>query len=221
MSNIFVHYLPDKKLTHFYVSAYRCDQSAWIVVIHGLDLINKFRSSFLIRTIRVRLLNCRTFLIIIKLIQFFLNCLHCPKISTRIFRIFCIGSFVVNNKSTAWRFHFSERVNYVIVLHSAKTVSIHSSLSNCRLNLKQRACMKLIIKICNNLSIAYHAISQMSRVFANGPGDLLSIADQNLLNAQKMILDAAFFNTQHYKVRIKDKVEQSREEVAPSPYTSV
>ena len=27
----------------------------------------------------------------------------------------------------------------------------------------------------------------------------------------KMVLDAAFLNTQHYKVRIKGKVEQSRE----------
>ena len=47
------------------------------------------------------------------------------------------------------------------------------------------------------------------RVFANGLGDLGSI--------QKMILDASLLNTQHYKVRIKGKVEQSREGVAPSP----
>ena len=34
---------------------------------------------------------------------------------------------------------------------------------------------------------------------------------------QKMVLDASLLNTQHYKVRIKGKVEQSREGVAPSP----
>ena len=34
---------------------------------------------------------------------------------------------------------------------------------------------------------------------------------------QKMVLDASLLNTQHYKVRIKGKVEQSREWVAPSP----
>ena len=34
---------------------------------------------------------------------------------------------------------------------------------------------------------------------------------------KKMILDASLLNTQHYKVRIKGKVEQSREGVAPSP----
>ena len=34
---------------------------------------------------------------------------------------------------------------------------------------------------------------------------------------QKMVLDASLLSTQHYKVRIKGKVEQSREGVAPSP----
>ena len=32
-----------------------------------------------------------------------------------------------------------------------------------------------------------------------------------------MVLDASLLNTQHYKVRIQGKVEQSREGVAPSP----
>ena len=32
-----------------------------------------------------------------------------------------------------------------------------------------------------------------------------------------MVLDASLLNTQYYKVRIKGKVEQSREGVAPSP----
>ena len=32
-----------------------------------------------------------------------------------------------------------------------------------------------------------------------------------------MVLDASLLNTQHYEVRIKGKVEQSREGVAPSP----
>ena len=32
-----------------------------------------------------------------------------------------------------------------------------------------------------------------------------------------MVLDASLLNTQHYKVRIKGKVEQSREGVVPSP----
>ena len=37
---------------------------------------------------------------------------------------------------------------------------------------------------------------------------------------QKMVPDAALLNTQRYKVRIKDKVEQSREWSSVLPYTS-
>ena len=36
---------------------------------------------------------------------------------------------------------------------------------------------------------------------------------------QKMVLDAALLNTQHCKVRIKGKVEQSRERSSGLPYT--
>ena len=38
---------------------------------------------------------------------------------------------------------------------------------------------------------------------------------------KKKVLDASLFNTQHYKVRIKGKVEQSRERSSAFPYTSV
>ena len=55
------------------------------------------------------------------------------------------------------------------------------------------------------------------RVFANGPGDLGSIPGRVIPKTQKMVLDASLLNTQHYKVWIKGKVEQSREGVASSP----
>ena len=51
----------------------------------------------------------------------------------------------------------------------------------------------------------------MVRVFANGLGDLDSIPGRVMPKTQKMVLDASLLNTQRYKVRIKDKVEQSRE----------
>ena len=57
----------------------------------------------------------------------------------------------------------------------------------------------------------------MSRVFANGPGDRGSIQCRVISKTQKMVLAAAVLNTQHYKVRIKCKVEQFRERVASSP----
>ena len=64
-------------------------------------------------------------------------------------------------------------------------------------------------------------ISLAVRVFANGLGDLGSIPGRVIPKTQKMVLDATLLNTQHYKVRIKGKVGQSREGVAPSPYSVV
>ena len=51
----------------------------------------------------------------------------------------------------------------------------------------------------------------MSRVFANGLGDQTLIPGRAIPKTQKMVFDAALLSTQHYKVRIKGKVEQSRE----------
>ena len=51
----------------------------------------------------------------------------------------------------------------------------------------------------------------MVRVFSNGPGDLGSIPGQVTPKTLKMVLDASLLNTQHYKVRIKGKVEKSWE----------
>ena len=51
----------------------------------------------------------------------------------------------------------------------------------------------------------------MSRVFANCPGDRGSIPGRVIPKTQKMVLDAALLNTQHYEVRIKSKSEHSRE----------
>ena len=48
----------------------------------------------------------------------------------------------------------------------------------------------------------------MSRVFANGLGYQGSISGRVIPKTQKMVLDAALLNTQHYKVQIKDKIEQ-------------
>ena len=60
----------------------------------------------------------------------------------------------------------------------------------------------------------------MSRVFANGQGDWGSIPDGVIPKTQKIVLDATLLNTQHYKVRIKSKVEKSRELNSTLVYTS-
>ena len=61
----------------------------------------------------------------------------------------------------------------------------------------------------------------MSRVFANSLGYWGSIPGRVVPKIQKMVLDTSFFNTQHYNVRIKGKVEQSREWSSALPYISV
>ena len=61
----------------------------------------------------------------------------------------------------------------------------------------------------------------MSRVFASDPEDRGSIPGRVIPKTQKMVFDAALLNTQHYKVRIKGKVEQFREWSSALPYTSV
>ena len=61
----------------------------------------------------------------------------------------------------------------------------------------------------------------MSRVFANDPGDQGSIPDRVIPKTQKMVFDAALLSTQHKKVRIKGKMEQSLEWSSVLPYTSM
>ena len=51
--------------------------------------------------------------------------------------------------------------------------------------------------------IGQHSISLMSGVFNS--------RSSHTIDSNKMVLDAALLNTQHYKVRIKSKVEQSSE----------
>ena len=57
----------------------------------------------------------------------------------------------------------------------------------------------------------------MSRMFANGLQDPRSSHTKD----SKMIFDAALLNTQPYYLKIKGKVEQSREWNSALPYTSV
>ena len=64
-------------------------------------------------------------------------------------------------------------------------------------------------------------IGPVGRVFANDPSDLGSIPGHVIPKTLKIVLDTSLLNTQQYKVRIKGKVEQSRERSSDLPYTSV
>ena len=82
-------------------------------------------------------------------------------------------------------------------------------------------CVCVCIYIYIYIYIYVRYIGLAVRVFANGPGDLGSIPGRVIPKTQKMVLDASLLNTQHYKVRIKGKVEQSRERSCALPYTLV
>ena len=81
------------------------------------------------------------------------------------------------------------------------------------------------IKTLLNLGILqeqnHQLIELVGRVFASGPGDRGSIPAHIIPNTFKMVLHASLLNTQQYKVRIKGKVEQSREKSSALTYTSV
>ena len=83
----------------------------------------------------------------------------------------------------------------------------------------------LIIKQYGCLYHHFHVPCFLSvlvdRVFASGPGDLSSIPSHVVQKTSKMVLDTSLLNTYKYKVRIKGKVEQSREGSSVLPYTSV
>ena len=72
-------------------------------------------------------------------------------------------------------------------------------------------------KIYINNLFANRLISQAGRMFATGPGDLGCVIPKTL----KMVLDASLLKIQQYKIRIKDKVEQSRKRRSALSYTSV
>ena len=65
--------------------------------------------------------------------------------------------------------------------------------------------------VYNTYIYIYIYIVLVAKIFMNGRGDWDPILSWVILKAQKMVLDASLLSTQHYKVEIKSKVEQSRE----------
>ena len=77
------------------------------------------------------------------------------------------------------------------------------------------------IKHFQLLSISLLLIGRVSRVFANGPGNLGSIPGGVIPKTLKIVLDTSLLNNQQYKVRIKGKVEQFREKSSALHYILV
>ena len=67
----------------------------------------------------------------------------------------------------------------------------------------------------------YRLIGLVVRVFANCLGDLSSIPGQVIPKTFKMVLDTSLLNTRQYKIRIKGKMEQSRERSSPPLHLGV
>ena len=92
-------------------------------------------------------------------------------------------------------------------------------------------CVSIYLRLCDNyirtsneiinVLHAFIYIGLAVRVFTNGPGDLGSIPGRVIPKTLKMELDTTLLNAQHYKVRFKGKVEQSREWSSALPYTLV
>ena len=61
----------------------------------------------------------------------------------------------------------------------------------------------------------------VGRVFTDIPGVMGSIPGRLIPKILKMLLDVSLLNTQQYKARIKDKVEQSWEMSSAISYISV
>ena len=95
------------------------------------------------------------------------------------------------------------------------------SLSFNQTNLNEGLLLILSLSLSLYIYIYIYIYCPAVRVFANGPGDLGSIPGRVIPKTLKMELDTTLLNTQHYKVRFKGKVEQSREWSSALPYTLV
>ena len=80
----------------------------------------------------------------------------------------------------------------------------------CQIYIHVFVIMYIYVTVC----IIYKYIV-LGRVFTNGLGDQGSIPGRVMPKTQKIVLGISLFNTQHYKVHIKSKMEQSKEEVVP------
>ena len=99
---------------------------------------------------------------------------------------------------------------------------------------RPRSCISFLLNVTGQTTICPFAkclwgsfillnwlIGLVGRVFANGPGDQGSIPGRVTPKPLKMVLYTSLLNTQQYKVRIKGKVEQTRERSRALPYISV
>ena len=81
--------------------------------------------------------------------------------------------------------------------------------------------MCVCVCVCMFGLVWFYGISNIVGYLMPSPVDLDSIPGFVIPKTLKMLLDTSLLNSQQYKVRIKGKVEQSRERSSAHPYTSV
>ena len=144
ISNVFTYYHRDSKFKYFYALSYGSD---WLVIVdnHGLYLVEKVGSSFLIRLISVRLRRCRTFIITTGCIQHFSNLGTVFRVTSKPKEVFNLNVPPKMPSKTACHFQIFGEKNLILMLLSSQTAP--SSLLYSRQNRKQRKHMREI----NNL----------------------------------------------------------------------
>ena len=83
-------------------------------------------------------------------------------------------------------------------------------------------CVCVCVCVCVYIYIyiyiyTYRLINLVGRVFANAPGDRGSNPGRVIPKTLKMVLDTSLLNTKKYKVRIKGKMEPSKESSCALP----
>ena len=161
---------------------YESNWLAGIIVNHGLDLTCKFRSSFLIRTIRERFPIYHTFVITIRLILLFLNPLHGTQIDTQRCWNLCIGASSVNVMQYSIPFHNLWKRK----LHHGAAFLQDTSLLHSRQSLKQAKCMHYDITLLSQTSKVtnwwkatcwYHVVRHSSAWLGASGGVMVSKLD--------------------------------------------
>ena len=82
-------------------------------------------------------------------------------------------------------------------------------------------CTYMFIYIYIYIQVCIYVFGQACRMFTKGSREWILITHQIIPKTQKLVLNTSLLDTLHYKVCIKDKMDQFREKSCPHPYTFV
>ena len=126
-----------------------------------------------------------------------------------------IGRNVVEIKTLNDKNHQASSQKFRQLVNMIQQFFFDKWMEECKL---VASCVFILVPKCYT---QYGPIGLISRVFASDQGNRSSIPGRVIPKTLKTVLDATLLNTQHYRVRIKGKVEQSRERSSALPYITV